>query len=112
MPIVVTWNGIAQAQSFFFSSRRRHTRLVSDWSSDVCSSDLPAPQGRAFRERRHFCHVTVLVSTDKQGGDAKTAGKLAEAATPAASKLEKLVGNASAPQSMAKTHSSRAERVE
>src|SRR5262249_18723078 len=26
-------------QSFFFSSRRRHTRLVSDWSSDVCSSD-------------------------------------------------------------------------
>src|SRR5258706_1635973 len=29
---------------FFVSSRRRHTRLVSDWSSDVCSSDLPAPQ--------------------------------------------------------------------
>src|SRR5438046_9675478 len=28
------------AQYFFFSSRRRHTRLVSDWSSDVCSSDL------------------------------------------------------------------------
>src|SRR5438093_4714568 len=27
---------------FFFSSRRRHTRLVSDWSSDVCSSDLGA----------------------------------------------------------------------
>src|SRR5258706_4109230 len=26
--------------NFFFSSRRRHTRLVSDWSSDVCSSDL------------------------------------------------------------------------
>ena len=25
---------------FFFSSRRRHTRLVRDWSSDVCSSDL------------------------------------------------------------------------
>src|ERR1019366_5498805 len=24
----------------FFSSRRRHTILVSDWSSDVCSSDL------------------------------------------------------------------------
>src|SRR6267142_2907696 len=26
---------------FFFSSRRRHTRLTCDWSSDVCSSDLP-----------------------------------------------------------------------
>src|SRR5690606_40418892 len=27
-------------QSFFFSSRRRHTRFSRDWSSDVCSSDL------------------------------------------------------------------------
>src|SRR5205807_6913104 len=37
---------------FFFSSRRRHTRLQGDWSSDVCSSDLTygrvflAPHGR------------------------------------------------------------------
>src|SRR5256885_6748568 len=30
---------------FFFSSRRRHTRLQGDWSSDVCSSDL-ADAGR------------------------------------------------------------------
>src|SRR5690606_39748784 len=30
---------------FFFSSRRRHTRFSRDWSSDVCSSDLP------FRDR-------------------------------------------------------------
>src|SRR6266480_1348289 len=28
---------------FFFSSRRRHTRLTCDWSSDVCSSDLDHP---------------------------------------------------------------------
>src|SRR5439155_14294878 len=28
------------ATSFFFSSRRRHTRWPRDWSSDVCSSDL------------------------------------------------------------------------
>jgi large subunit ribosomal protein L22 len=26
----------------------------------------PAPQGRAYRERRHFCHVTVLVSSEEQ----------------------------------------------
>src|SRR5436189_4515865 len=26
--------------AFFFSSRRRHTRYIGDWSSDVCSSDL------------------------------------------------------------------------
>src|SRR5256885_10948181 len=29
---------------FFFSSRRRHTRLQGDWSSDVCSSDVPGGQ--------------------------------------------------------------------
>src|SRR5205814_1468018 len=29
-----------QVVSFFYSSRRRHTRCLSDWSSDVCSSDL------------------------------------------------------------------------
>src|SRR5256885_3139064 len=29
-----------QLPCFFFSSRRRHTRLQGDWSSDVCSSDL------------------------------------------------------------------------
>src|SRR5260221_7796421 len=28
---------------FFFSSRRRHTRSLCDWSSDVCSSDLTTP---------------------------------------------------------------------
>src|SRR5256886_8244239 len=30
--------------SFFFSSRRRHTRFDCDWSSDVCSSDLAAAE--------------------------------------------------------------------
>jgi len=34
----------------------------------------PAPQGRAYREQRHFCHVTVLVaSEDKEGGAGKDA---------------------------------------
>src|SRR5437016_14631013 len=37
---------------FFFSSRRRHTRLVSDWSSDVCSSDLFTPRHASFMEGR------------------------------------------------------------
>src|SRR5215212_4713464 len=31
---------ISSSWFFFFSSRRRHTRCLSDWSSDVCSSDL------------------------------------------------------------------------
>src|SRR3954466_15553998 len=46
----------------------------------------PAPQGRAYRERRHFCNVTVLLSNDEKAaaengkaaaGEAKPA-KLAE----------------------------------
>src|SRR6266446_8666952 len=31
---------VDKMKHFFFSSRRRHTRLQGDWSSDVCSSDL------------------------------------------------------------------------
>jgi len=58
----------------------------------------PAPQGRAFRERRHFCHITVLVSSDKQDGEAKAAGKLGTATTPAASKRAKRGGAAAAPR--------------
>src|SRR5262245_63166336 len=34
---------------FFFSSRRRHTRCLSDWSSDVCSSDLSGIRHRPAR---------------------------------------------------------------
>src|SRR6266480_926225 len=37
---------------FFFSSRRRHTRLTCDWSSDVCSSDLIR---RTQRDLLEFC---------------------------------------------------------
>src|SRR5205807_6829346 len=36
---------------FFFSSRRRHTRLQGDWSSDVCSSDLPSAKQKIVRAR-------------------------------------------------------------
>src|SRR5690349_6588792 len=35
--------------SFFFSSRRRHTISLRDWSSDVCSSDLRRSSGPAAR---------------------------------------------------------------
>src|SRR5205807_4837265 len=37
---------------FFFSSRRRHTRLQGDWSSDVCSSDLSTRFGGAAARSR------------------------------------------------------------
>jgi len=56
----------------------------------------PAPQGRAYKERRHFCHVTVLVSSDKEEAKAKSAGP-AEA-KPAVSKHAKRGGAAAAPR--------------
>src|SRR6266487_5426765 len=45
---------------FFFSSRRRHTRWTGDWSSDVCSSDLPT--GAAQAQREH----TLLAGPESQ----------------------------------------------
>ncbi len=57
----------------------------------------PAPQGRAYKERRHFCHITILVSTDSKDAQAKTDGKAVEA-TPAASKRAKRGGAAAAPR--------------
>src|SRR5207253_6106141 len=46
----------AATQSFFFSSRRRHTRWPRDWSSDVCSSDLVehAQGNAAVSEVAHY----------------------------------------------------------
>src|SRR5439155_3829881 len=50
---------------FFFSGRRRHTRWPRDWSSDVCSSDLPADPLRG--DHRPPCDL--LVQADAAGGD-------------------------------------------
>src|SRR5438874_7112615 len=44
-------NNRATSFIFFFSSRRRHTRSLRDWSSDVCSSDLAASPERPWRNR-------------------------------------------------------------
>src|SRR5262245_64375308 len=39
---------------FFFSSRRRHTRCLSDWSSDVCSSDLECNPAERSQPRKRI----------------------------------------------------------
>src|SRR5690349_8129319 len=76
----VTFPGVGQT-GFFFSSRRRHTRSLRDWSSDVCSSDLIA-HGLAhhcrfgghcatyFSVAQHCCVVSDAVS--ERGGDRDT----------------------------------------
>src|SRR6266480_6429447 len=43
---------------FFFSSRRRHTRLTCDWSSDVCSSDLAWEELHSATTRVTFRELT------------------------------------------------------
>src|SRR5262249_61937906 len=54
----------------FFSSRRRHTRLVSDWSSDVCSSDLGRPPLR--RRGDGFAGLaSIVVSQQMRAASAK-----------------------------------------
>src|SRR5256885_5321645 len=45
---------------FFFSSRRRHTRLQGDWSSDVCSSDL-TPEDRIELGVAHVERIMVTI---------------------------------------------------
>src|SRR5256885_10981651 len=49
---------------FFFSSRRRHTRLQGDWSSDVCSSDLAMSLvmtfGKAFSGAGIVTQLSIL----------------------------------------------------
>src|SRR5215469_15579881 len=46
---------------FFFSSRRRHTRSLRDWSSDVCSSDLGDP--RRTRTILSCCPATFALGS-------------------------------------------------
>src|SRR6266496_5731495 len=90
---------------FFFSSRRRHTRSLRDWSSDVCSSDLdvagafierlvlaltgrghgvqvvaPADGGRGGRELRHRVPVTRVRYAPARWETLAYRGTMAEAA--------------------------------
>src|SRR5437660_6796002 len=49
---------------FFFSSRRRHTRWPRDWSSDVCSSDLPSlTRSTARAPRTRAGHSPSLIGS-------------------------------------------------
>src|SRR5436853_5504885 len=58
---------------FFFSSRRRHTRCLSDWSSDVCSSDLAA-----VVEKPHL----VLLDISLAAGDGFTVAERIQSNIP------------------------------
>ncbi len=76
----------------------------------------PAPQGRAYREQRHFCHVTVLLSSDeratKTGGRA-LASKAGKPTTTGESKRTKAAKRASdAPKAAAQSASKQADSAD
>src|SRR5436305_8949193 len=56
----------------FFSSRRRHTRCGRDWSSDVCSSDLAAPQPASQRRLHPWCPAGTAAGAGAGAGAAGT----------------------------------------
>src|SRR5256885_9774551 len=53
--------------AFFFSSRRRHTRLQGDWSSDVCSSDVVFHLAAAVGVRRIIESPVQTIETNVRG---------------------------------------------
>src|SRR5438034_11849446 len=78
---------------FFFSSRRRHTRSLCDWSSDVCSSDLSARViDRSVRPLfpegfKNEVQVFVYVLSADQENDADVLGVVAASTALSLSKV-------------------------
>src|SRR5256885_3311859 len=75
---------------FFFSSRRRHTRLQGDWSSDVCSSDLAAETLKAEIEAMN---VRAL-GTQCDVAQTNDAAEMVKQAKDAFGRIDFLVNNA------------------
>jgi large subunit ribosomal protein L22 len=68
----------------------------------------PAPQGRAYREQRHYCHITIQVTSDEQPKDARSvkaeeakAKKTAAATTDGGEKKAKAPAKKAAPKKKA-----------
>ena len=55
--------GVGWGVVFFFSSRRRHTRYIGDWSSDVCSSDLRPAYASPSETRLEVGHLSLDLLT-------------------------------------------------
>ena len=58
----------------------------------------PAPQGRAYREQRHFCHVTISLSNDERPSADGKKPAVEKVAKPAESKRRKRGGAVAAPR--------------
>src|SRR5260221_9258819 len=73
---------------FFFSSRRRHTRSLCDWSSDVCSSDLARPAAARRRVRKTRAWAAPQVEHAGQVLQDSVAPKVSALLSAAARRLE------------------------
>jgi len=73
----------------------------------------PAPQGRAYREQRHYCHITIEVTSEEKPKTEKElkaeAAKARRAAEPNAKKPAK---KAAAPKETKKAKAEKVEEVE
>ena len=73
----------------------------------------PAPQGRAYREQRHYCHITIQVtSEDKPKSEKELKAEAAKARKAEAPKKEKAPAKKAAPKAEKKAKSEKAEEVE
>src|SRR5207249_8418932 len=87
--------------TFFFSSRRRHTRSKRDWSSDVCSSDLNGMMGLALLKNYNpfgappsLTLIDIMKKFDKSFGlSGKSYGKVTGDRT--VDDIQKQIGRAS-----------------
>src|SRR5258705_13648287 len=67
---------ISSTKMFFFSSRRRHTRCLSDWSSDVCSSDLHSQHAdRGPRAGASVARADVRGAAGERSGEGRVGEK-------------------------------------
>src|SRR5438045_5180065 len=65
------WRSLVAVVFFFFSSRRLHTRCLSDWSSDVCSSDLTASVAEISRQVHQSSRIAADAVHQAQHTDAR-----------------------------------------
>src|SRR3546814_7327915 len=64
-----TFVSLSSVLFFFFKQKTAYELRISDWSSDVCSSDLPCDPRRSdgdSQRRRHTCHSQRVVLSHRQ----------------------------------------------
>lgn len=73
----------------------------------------PAPQGRAYREQRHYCHITIQVTSDeKPKTEKELKAEAAKAKRPSETPKKKAAAKKSAPKAEKKAKAEKLEEIE